>query len=108
MAATIKMKKRYVFMIFGIVLFLPPLSMLPQIAGEVNMCGAVCPRMFFIIPTKGIWNGLAANIQSMWFGVTLVSAILLSTLFFGRLWCSHICPVGGIAEMANRRVPETG
>lgn len=105
MAATIKMRKRYVFMIFGIVLFLPPLSMLPQIAGEVNMCGAVCPRMFFIIPTKGIWNGLAANIQSMWFGVTLVSAILLSTLFFGRLWCSHICPVGGITEMANRSVP---
>ena len=106
MAAIIKMKRRYIFMIMGIALFLPPLSLIPQFAGEVNMCGAVCPRMFFIIPSKGGANGLLNNISSMWFGVGLVSAVLLTSLFFGRLWCSHVCPVGGISEMANRGVPD--
>lgn len=106
MAGIIKMKMRYIFMILGIVLFLPPLSLIPQFAGEVNMCGAVCPRMFFIIPSKWGANGLLNNISSMWFGVMLVSAILLSTLFLGRLWCSHVCPVGGVSELANRGVPD--
>lgn len=105
MAAIIKMKMRYIFMIMGIALFLPPLSLIPQFAGEVNMCGAACPKMFFIIPSKGGASGLLNNVSSMWFGVALVSAILLSTLFLGRLWCSHVCPVGGISEMANRGVP---
>jgi len=106
MAAIIKMKMRYIFMIMGIALFLPPLSLIPQFAGEVNMCGAVCPRMFFIIPSKGGASGLLNNINSMWFGVTLVSAILLSTLFLGRLWCSHLCPVGGASELGSKGIPD--
>ena len=106
MADIIKKNKRVIFIVLGILIFLPPLSILPQIAGEVNMCGAVCPRMFFIIPSKGGTNGLLNNINSMWFGVALVSAILLSTLFLGRLWCSHICPAGGVSELANRGVPD--
>lgn len=106
MANTIKWNKRYLFMILGIALFLPPLSMIPQTAGEVNMCGAVCPRMFFIIPPKGIWSGFINNISSAWFGVALVSAILVVTIFFGRIWCSHMCPVGGTTEIVSRGVPK--
>ncbi|MBI3592895.1 MAG: 4Fe-4S binding protein [Nitrospirae bacterium] len=106
MAGIIRPKRRYFFMIMGIALFLPPLSMIPQFAGEVNMCGAACPRMFFIIPSNGGAGGLLNNISSMWFGAALVSAILLSTLFLGRLWCSHVCPAGGISELANRGIPD--
>lgn len=106
MADTIKRNKRYLFMILGIALFLPPLSMIPQMTGEVNMCGAVCPRMFFILSPKGAWSGLVNNTISMWFGAALVGLILLVTLFFGRLWCSHICPVGGATEIINKGVPK--
>lgn len=106
MVNTIKWNKRYLFMILGIALFLPPLSVIPQIAGEVNMCGSVCPRMFFIIPPKGISNGFINNVTSAWFGVALVSVILVITIFFGRLWCSHICPVGGTAEIVSRWIPK--
>lgn len=106
MAGIIKRNKRYLFMILGIALFLPPLSMIPQIAGEVNMCGSVCPRMFFIIPTKGMWSGFINNIYSMWFGAALVGLILLVTLFFGRLWCSYLCPIGGTTEIVSHWVPE--
>lgn len=87
-------------------MFLPPLSAIPQTAGEVNMCGAVCPRMFFIIPSKDIWTGFINNIQSAWFGVGLVGTILIATLFFGRVWCSHVCPIGGATELGSKVVPK--
>ncbi len=99
-------KRRYLFILIGMGIFLPPLSVIPQVAGEVNMCGAVCPRMFFIFSSKGIWNGLITGIQSMWFGAVLVGLILMVTFFFGRLWCSHICPVGGVPEVVSRGIPK--
>ena len=69
------------------------------------MCGAVCPRMFFIIPAKG-WSGFVNSISSAWFGVILVSAILAVTIFFGRLWCSHLCPIGGASELVSKGIPD--
>lgn len=109
MAAVIKglrANKRYLFILLGIALFLPPLSVIPQAAGEVNMCGAVCPRMFFILPADRVLKGFSENIRAEWFGAALVGAVLTVTLFFGRLWCSHICPVGGTAELVSKGVPE--
>lgn len=106
MADIIKRNKRFIFIVLGIMIFLPPLSMLPQIAGEVNMCGAACPRMFFIVSQKGVVNGFVGSINSMWFGVALVSSILAVTIFFGRLWCSHLCPVGGASELGSKGIPD--
>lgn len=102
----LKKNKRYIFMLLGIMLFLPPLSVIPQAAGEVNMCGAVCPRMFFILSPKGIWSGAVSGIQSMWFGAALVGAIFIVTLFWGRLWCSHVCPIGSTSEIISRCIPK--
>ncbi|MBI5206010.1 MAG: 4Fe-4S binding protein [Nitrospirae bacterium] len=98
--------KRYIFMLLGIALFLPPLSVIPQAAGEVNMCGTVCPRMFFIFSPKGIASGFIDNIGAAWFGSALVGLILVVTLFFGRLWCSHVCPIGGTSELISRGIHE--
>jgi polyferredoxin len=39
-------------------------------------------------------------------GVGLVLGILVSTLFLGRYWCSHLCPVGGTMEMGSRLMPK--
>lgn len=97
--------RRTLFIALGLLLFLPPLSLLPQLAGEVNMCGAVCPRMFFILSPKGIWAGLIKGVQNAWFGVALVGLILSATFFFGRLWCSHLCPIGGATELVSRATP---
>lgn len=101
----IKRNKRLIFIALGMAVFLPPLSVIPQIAGEVNMCGAVCPRMFFIIPVNG-WSGFVNGISSAWFGVGLVSAILAVTIFFGRIWCSHLCPIGGATEIVSKGIPK--
>lgn len=101
-----KAKPRYLFILAGIFLFLPPLSLIPQTVGEVNMCGKVCPRLFLILSPKGIAAGAVSAVQAMWLGVSLVAVLLLVTFFFGRLWCSHLCPIGGFTELISRLIPE--
>jgi polyferredoxin len=32
--------------------------------------------------------------------------ILLTTFFAGRLWCSHLCPIGGTTELVSRVIPD--
>jgi ferredoxin-type protein NapH len=98
--------KRYLTILIGKALFLAPFAVGPQIAGEVNMCGTVCPRMFFTLAPAGIIDGFKHNIQAEWFGASLVGLILLVTIFMGRMWCSHLCPIGGTAELVSRAVPE--
>ncbi|MBZ0155338.1 MAG: 4Fe-4S binding protein [Alphaproteobacteria bacterium] len=97
---------RYMMILIGIALFLPPLAIIPQTAGEVNLCGSVCPRMFFILSPAGILEGFRNNMQAMWFGASLVGLILLTTFLMGRLWCSHLCPIGGTTELVSRGIPE--
>ncbi|MBI5624064.1 MAG: 4Fe-4S binding protein [Elusimicrobia bacterium] len=89
----------------GMVLFLSPLALVPQLVGEVNMCGAVCPRLFMIIPSSGVLAGLRDKVAAEWFGASLVAVSLLVTFFLGRLWCGHLCPIGGASEYVSRLVP---
>lgn len=104
----LKGKWRYILILLGMLLFLPPLAALSQLAGEPNLCGKVCPRLFLILPSKqGIVAGVTANVQAMWFGAGLVLVVLAVTLFFGRLWCSHLCPVGGFTELVSRVFPRS-
>jgi len=98
-------RRRTWIILAGIVLFLPPLSLLFQMTADTNFCGSWCPRMFFT------WrNGMSLNEFLMGFlrsymGVALVAGILVSTFFLGRAWCSHLCPVGGTMELGSRIVP---
>ena len=101
-----KANPRYLYILAGIILFLPPLGLIPQAVGEVNMCGKVCPRLFLILSPKGIAAGALSAMQTMWFGVLLVAAALTVTFFCGRLWCSHLCPIGGFTEVVGRVIPE--
>jgi len=38
-------------------------------------------------------------------GVALFVGIVATTFFFGRYWCSHLCPVGGLTELGSRLIP---
>lgn len=98
--------KRYLTILIGMLLFLSPFAVVPQIAGEVNMCGTVCPRMFFTLAPTGIINGFSKNVQTEWFGAFLVGLILLTTVLLGRMWCSHFCPIGGTTELVSRSIPQ--
>ena len=98
--------RRFLFMILGILLFLPPLSFLPQFTGDTNFCGAYCPRMFFLWHNGGSINNYFMGFVRSYMGVLLVLSIIGVSFFFGRYWCSHICPIGGATELGSMILPK--
>jgi polyferredoxin len=97
---------RRVIMLLSLLLFLPPLALLLQaFSGDIDFCGAWCPRMFFVI-RKGAGIGeIIGGIIRSWPGAVLLLAIIGVTFFFGRYWCSHLCPIGGAGELGSRLAP---
>jgi polyferredoxin len=96
---------RYWIMLVAVVLFLPPLSFMFQFTADSNFCGTWCPRMFFVWRKGATMNEYLTGFARSYMGVALVFGILGSTLFFGRYWCSHLCPVGGAMEGGSRILP---
>ncbi len=98
-------KRRYVLLLLGILLLLPPLALLSQYAGEGNFCGSMCPRRW--IPEN--FDFLKTGMFAFWAQRSTANALVLSifaaTIFFGRIWCSHLCPVGGVTELGSMAVP---
>ncbi|MFZ2656289.1 MAG: 4Fe-4S binding protein [Victivallales bacterium] len=91
---------RYAMLFIGTLLFLPPLSLLPQFFGETKFCGAWCMRMFLTLnPTPRV-------IFATFMGVGLSALVFGITFFFGRLWCGRLCPIGGASEIASHAVPD--
>jgi ferredoxin len=87
------------------VLTLPPLAVLFQVTGDVDFCGRWCPRMFLVWQKGETLSAYLLGWLRAFMGVALVAAILAVTYRFGRHWCSHVCPVGGVLELAGRLVP---
>lgn len=100
-----RIRHRLWIMALAMVLFLPPLSFLFQFTGDSNFCGTWCPRMFFVWRQGTSLDAYFMGYLRSYMGVALVFGILLTTFFFGRYWCSHLCPVGGSMEMGSRLVP---
>ncbi len=101
----IMVRYRLWILAIGVLLFLPPLSFLFQCTGETNFCGTWCPRMFFVWRQGMTVNAFFAGFLRSYIGVILVFGIWISTLFMGRYWCSHLCPIGGCMELGSRLVP---
>ncbi|ALC18093.1 FeS-binding protein [Desulfuromonas soudanensis] len=98
-------RHRTPLLLLGVLLFMPPLSLLFQ-AGttDSNFCGAWCPRMFFVWREGMTFSQFFLGFARSFMGVILLVGILLSTLFLGRYWCSHLCPIGGTTELGSRLV----
>ncbi|MEJ2157780.1 MAG: 4Fe-4S binding protein [Desulfobacteraceae bacterium] len=99
-------RHRYWIMALALVLFLPPLSFLFQFTGDSNFCGTWCPRMFFVWRKGAGLDAYFMGYLRSFMGAALVLGILATTFFFGRYWCSHLCPIGGAMEMGSRLVPK--
>jgi ferredoxin-type protein NapH len=100
-------RRRSLTLALGIVLMLPPLAVLMQLTtGDAGFCGPWCPRMFFVWRAGTSGEQFLFGMLRAWAGVGLVVALLVVTVLFGRLWCSHLCPIGGAMELGSRLVPK--
>lgn len=99
-------RHRTLILVLAAVLFLPPLAAVFQLTGDHNFCGSWCPRMFFVWREGTTLSAYFAGWARAFAGVALVGGVLLTTLFIGRYWCSHLCPVGGGLELGSRLIPE--
>ena len=100
-----RIKRRYWIILLAMILLLPPLSLVFQITGDSNFCGSWCPRMFFVWRKGSTLSAYLFGYLRSYMGVALVLGILLVTFFFGRFWCSHVCPIGGSMELGSRLIP---
>lgn len=99
-------RNRYWIMLLAAVLFLPPLSLFFQFTADNNFCGSWCPRMFFVWRKGMTGSEYLLGFLRSYMGVAVVFGILASTFFFGRYWCSHLCPIGGTMEGGSRILPK--
>lgn len=93
---------RYLWMTIGIFSFMGPIAFLPQLAGNDDLCGFLCMRRFYLYYPGMTFADFSTHISVALIGVIAFGLILLTTFFFGRLWCSFLCPVGGLAELGSR------
>lgn len=98
-------RHRTAVLLASVLLFLPPLAAVFQPSGDTGFCGTWCPRMFFSWRAGQSGADFLRGFARAWLGVALVAAVLAVTLFAGRWWCSHVCPVGGAMELGSRLVP---
>jgi len=95
-------KFRYLIIIMSIALFLSPLLLIPQLAGNDDLCGKLCMRRFYLYFPGMTISDLWSHIQVAFIGFAFLMGIFTVTFFFGRIWCSYICPIGGVPEMLSR------
>jgi ferredoxin-type protein NapH len=100
------MRHRVAIMLVSAAAFLPPLAAVFQPSGDTGFCGTWCPRMFFSWRLGQSASSFFAGFARAWLGVALVLAVLATTFFLSRVWCSHVCPIGGAMELGSKLVPK--
>lgn len=93
---------RYTTIAVACVLFLGPLAILPKLAGNSDLCGRLCMRRFYLYFPGMTVEDFVTHASTAMVGAIAFGLILLTTVFFGRIWCGYICPVGGFSELVSR------
>ena len=99
-------KFRYAVIILSCTLFFAPFLFLPSLVDNPDLCGKLCMRRFYLIFPGMDPQDVANNIQVAAIGVYVFTTIMMTTFFYGRMWCSYICPVGGFPEMVSRSIDD--
>ena len=93
--------KRYLIIVLGIIIFLPPISLIPSFFGSVSICGTpFCMRMLFST------EGFIAMSKVLFVGLFMLIVIFTISFFAGRFFCSYVCPIGGITELGSKIAPK--
>lgn len=99
-------KYRFFLIILASFAILAPWAFLPSIVGNPDLCGKVCVRRFFLYFPGMTLEDLGNQMSVAWIGVIALGFILLTTFFFGRMWCGYLCPMGGLPEIISRMIPD--
>ncbi len=99
-------KYRYFIIILACFAILAPWVFLPSLVGNPDLCGKVCVRRFFLYFPGMTLEDLGNQMSVAWIGVIALSLILVTSFFFGRMWCGYICPMGGFPELVSRMIPD--
>ena len=99
-------KFRYGLLILSCSLFFAPFLLIPSLAGNPDLCGRLCMRRFYLYFPGMNLDDLSTQIAVSAIGVVFFLVILITTFFFGRMWCAYVCPVGGFPELVSRLLPD--
>ncbi len=99
-------KFRYGLLILSCLLFFAPFLLIPGLVGNPDLCGKLCMRRFYIWFPGMSLDDLGTQIAVSLIGVVFFLLIMVTTFFFGRMWCAYVCPVGGFPELVSRLLPE--
>jgi polyferredoxin len=99
-------KYRYFLLILACLAILAPFTFLPGLVDNPDLCGKLCIRRFYLYFPGMSLDDLANQFSVAWIGVIALSIILMTSLFFGRIWCGYICPMGGFPELVSRLIPD--
>lgn len=95
-------KFRYMLIMLSCTMFFAPFVFLPSLVGNSDLCGRLCMRRFYLMFPGMSPADIASQVQVASVGVYMLATILITTFFYGRMWCAYICPVGGLPELASR------
>ena len=99
-------KYRYFLIILSCLAILAPFTFLPGLVGNPDMCGKLCIRRFYLYFPGMTLDDFANQMSVAWIGVLALGVILVSSFFFGRMWCASLCPMGGFPELVSRTIPD--
>ncbi len=99
-------KYRYFLIIISGLAMLAPFSLLPGLVDNSDLCGKLCMRRFYLYFPGISLQDLGNQMNVAWIGVIALSIILITSFFFGRMWCGYICPMGGFPELGSRTIPD--
>jgi polyferredoxin len=99
-------KYRYTLIVVATLLLLAPFTLIPSLFSNPDLCGPLCMRRFYLFFPGMTWDDAVNQISVASIGAAFLLIILVTTFFFGRIWCAYICPMGGVPELASRLTGE--
>lgn len=69
-----------------------------------DLCGRFCMRRFYLYFPGMSFDDFLQHASVAFIGVGALLIILITTFFFGRIWCSFLCPMGGFPELVSRMI----
>ncbi len=97
-------KYRYFWIVLACMALVSPFAFIPGLMDNPDLCGRFCMRRFYLYFPGMSFDDFLQHASVAFIGVGALLIILITTFFFGRIWCSFLCPMGGFPELVSRMI----